>query len=311
MPVEKNENIKWLRHDEIDFLRWDQIIESSSNCRVYACTWYLDLVTEKWDALVWGDYKYLMPVPNRKKWGIRYVYQPYFTQQLGIYPSPPGNIQQEFAVKLSESFGYINYQAGNSLLPEKFPAYNFSTRRNRSLSLNTDYDTLVRDFSENTVRNIRKAGQNRIFVKQDLNAGEYVRLKKKVGRVNVPEETFRILENLMNYTKEKGTGRIYSAKAPDGEIAAGAFFLFHKARVYYLNAFSTEAGMVNASAFAIVDSFCREFTGSGLILDFEGSEIEGIDRFYKGFGAKEDLYWLLSYSRIPFFIFQLKKKLHL
>jgi hypothetical protein len=115
----------------------------------------------------------------------------------------------------------------------------------------------------------------------------------------------------MNYTTGKGTGRIFTAIAPDGDITAGAFFLFHKARVYYLNAFSTETGMAYASAFAIVDGFCREFAGSGLILDFEGSEIEGINRFYHGFGAKEDPYYLLNYSRVPSVILHLKKMLHL
>ncbi len=225
MPAVKNDNIRWLRHGEIDFRRWNKVVESASNCRVYACSWYLDLTAGTWEALVWGDYQYLMPVPYRKKWGIRYISQPFFTQQLGIFPPPPAEIQQKFAAWLKKSASMITYQADASLLPAEFKGFNYSIRRNRSLLLQADYATLSRGFSENTVRNRRRASQQGVVVddKQDFHA--FTENKRKNTKTEVPVESFRILEKLLEHTTGNGTGKIYNAMAPDGEIMAGAFFL--------------------------------------------------------------------------------------
>lgn len=311
MPAVKNENLRWLRHGEIDFARWNKVVESSPNCRVYACSWYLDLTAATWDALVWGDYQYVMPVPFRIKWGIRYIYQPFFTQQLGIYPPPPADIQQKFAASLKKSASLITYQADASLSAAEFKGFNISIRHNRSLLLQADYPTLSRGFSENTVRNRRKASQQGVVVAVGQDFLAYTENKRENTKTEVPVESFRVLERLLDHTTGNGPGKIYNAVAPDGKILAGAFFLFHQNRAYYLNAWSSGRGLTNGSAFAIMDRFIHDHAASGLLLDFEGSEIEGIDRFYRGFGAGEEPYYLITCSRIPSFLFSLKNKLDL
>ena len=39
----------------------------------------------QWDAIVEGDYDAVMPLPFRKKFGVRYIFQPAFIQQGGIF----------------------------------------------------------------------------------------------------------------------------------------------------------------------------------------------------------------------------------
>jgi len=53
-------------------------------------------VAENWDALVEDDYTAVMPLPWKKKYSFRYVYQPLNCQQLGIFTTNPparGRIQ--------------------------------------------------------------------------------------------------------------------------------------------------------------------------------------------------------------------------
>jgi len=83
-----NSLIQYRKHDEVDFIKYDRCINSASNSRVYAAGWYLDRSAIVWDALVWGNYEFVMPIPVGNKYGIRYLYQPVFSQQLGIFPSP-------------------------------------------------------------------------------------------------------------------------------------------------------------------------------------------------------------------------------
>lgn len=311
MPANKNDTIRRIKHDDIDKLRWNRLMESVPGCPVYSFSWYLDIVAGTWDALICGDYQYVMPVPFRSKWGLSYIYQPFFTQQLGIFPPAPDYIQRAFGIQLARKFPFISYQATDSLLPEKFRGFTLKQRRNRYLPLLHDYAILSGGYPDNTRRNLKKAERKGISVKLGNSSEEYVRLKKKHTRGNVPEDSFRILGELVGHSLAEGKGQIRLACDPGGEITAGAFLLFHQNMVYYLNAFSSDTGMENGSAFTIVDGFIREFAGTGMILDFEGSEIEGIDRFYRGFGALEKSYFHISRSRVPFFMIRLMKKLTL
>ena len=80
--------LQYLKHGEIDFQRWDDCIDHAINSYVYAYSWYLNIVAGEWDALVEekdGKYQRVFPLPFRKKAGIKYIYQPPFTQQLGLF----------------------------------------------------------------------------------------------------------------------------------------------------------------------------------------------------------------------------------
>ena len=302
-----NERIRWVRNGDIDKKRWNDILDASPGSPVYACSWYLDIVTDSWDALIWGDYEHVMPVPFRKKWGITYVYPPFFTQQLGIFPEAPLYIQQEFASHLARSFRHISYQASGTVNPDGFPGFHFSKRRNRCLLLRAGYESVAKNYSENTRRNLAKADKNQIGVIGSRDIPGYLGMKERSLRIKVSAETFHILRKLMEHTLKNGTGHISLALKPDGEITAGAFYITYLNMCYYLNAFSTIAGMNTASAFEVVDQIVRKYAGTGITLDFEGSEVDGIDRFYRGFGANESFYYHLTFSRLPEFLLKMKK----
>jgi dTDP-4-amino-4,6-dideoxygalactose transaminase len=55
------------------------------NGNIYAYSWYLNNVCEKWDTLVEDDYVSVMPLPYRKKMGVTYIFPPTITQQLGVF----------------------------------------------------------------------------------------------------------------------------------------------------------------------------------------------------------------------------------
>ena len=52
--------IRHLRHNEINYSLWDKCITNAKNSLVYASTWYLDVVSPDWEALVAGNYEYIM-----------------------------------------------------------------------------------------------------------------------------------------------------------------------------------------------------------------------------------------------------------
>ena len=76
--------IKYFLHNKIDLVKWDSCIDQSLNGIVYAKSYYLNNMSPDWNALILGDYEAVMPVTWRKKWQIKYLAQPAFTQQLGL-----------------------------------------------------------------------------------------------------------------------------------------------------------------------------------------------------------------------------------
>ena len=70
--MSKENQIRYIKHNEIDAEKWNSCIETAANSRLYVNEWYLDRAADRWDAFVWGDYEYIMPLPVRKKWGINY-----------------------------------------------------------------------------------------------------------------------------------------------------------------------------------------------------------------------------------------------
>ena len=78
------DDIRYLKHTEINKEMWDACVINSSNGLIYARSWYLDAMSPDWEALIYKDYVAVMPLTVSKKMGIAYLSQPPFSQQLGI-----------------------------------------------------------------------------------------------------------------------------------------------------------------------------------------------------------------------------------
>jgi hypothetical protein len=52
--------------------------------------------------------------------------------------------------------------------------------------------------------------------------------------------------------------------------------------------------------FLLIDEFIKKYSEKNLILDFEGSNMEGIARFYQGFGATDCEYLSITFNHLPF-----------
>ena len=77
--------VRILKRNLVDDAKWNLTISQAVNSLPYAYTWYLDALCSRWVAVVVGDYEFVMPLPIGRKWGLLYVYQPLFCQQLGVF----------------------------------------------------------------------------------------------------------------------------------------------------------------------------------------------------------------------------------
>lgn len=288
--------IHHLQHKLIDFRKWDDTILSSANHLGYAYSWYLDIVSPGWEALVTDDYEFIMPLPVKRKYKIPYLVQPVLTQQLGIFSK--NEISDEIIQLFIKNIPYYSYELN---MNER----NFNTEvtklPNYVLKLNDPYENIQQKYSKNTVRNIEKAQKNNVRIVDKIEIEEFISLFSQVNpnAIAVIKSTYRAI--LTTGTKNKMI-TISGAYNTKDELIAGICHFFTGKRIVCLLPVSNAEAKKTSAMFLLIDSLIRTFAETDRIVDFEGSQIEGIARFYRGFGATDQPYYLLKKFRPDFLV---------
>jgi lipid II:glycine glycyltransferase (peptidoglycan interpeptide bridge formation enzyme) len=293
--------IKHLRHSELDKQKWDDCIARSHNTLVYAYSWYLDVVNPGWEALVEDDYLCVMPLTWRKKMGVRYLFQPSFTQKLGVFS--PDEVSEDklksFIAKAKTlfSFAEINLKADNTL-PD------MPRHANYELNLDADYSQIVSSYHENTRRNLSKAQKNGLVVRDDVDINKVIELFDTDRRRLLPSfdvKSYETLRALSSVALDRGNAFIKGVSDAGGEIISAALFVHDGHTLTFLfSGNSIEGKQFQAMTF-LVDSVIKDHCERYDSLDFEGSDDEGLARFYRGFGAELHEYGSLRFNNLPWF----------
>lgn len=300
--------IKYLPHQEIDKKKWDECIKSADNGLIYAYSFYLDMMAANWDALVWDDYHFVMPLPWKKKFTISYLYQPFLTAQLGIFGKGINpQMVEGFIHAIPAEFRLIEMplNAGNHPAKHK----HVIDRNNYVLDLRSAYENIYNQYNENTKRNIKKSAQAGSRIITDFDVEELISLA--VGQMKEYEKESK--DNVKRFRKSyehlhhnNGACTYGVVSASEQLTAAAAFFKFHN-RAYYILVGNHPESKAAGASHALIDGFIKDHAGQELVLDFEGSDIPGLAQFYSGFGAVNEKYPFLKINRLPFYLKWLKK----
>ncbi len=283
--------VRYLKHYNIDKQRWNDTMELSHNRLIYATSWYLDIVAPGWEALVEDDYKSIMPLPAKKKYGIPYLIQPKFVQQLGVFsPSQiDTDLVKDYLHTIPRKFVWQCFQ-WNSKNPMN-GIEGVSVRFNYELILKDRYDSIFCNYNENTQRNIAKANKSGIQIEQMNDFCGFPQLYQRYSRHATNEDAIYQLQQIIDASLSKRMGVIMMARNLKMEIVAGAFFLITFDRIIYLTSFVTKEGYSNSAMFLIMDEMIKRYSSGMSVFDFEGSMIPGIARFFEGFGGVKTAYF--------------------
>lgn len=303
-----SKHIRYVPRHEIDTARWDACIDEAANSLIYGFHFYLDhMAAGQWDALILGDYEAVMPLTWRSKFGIRYLYQPAFTQQTGIFSAtPPDNHTiGSFLQTAQRSFRFseinLNYQNN---IPGLKPLANYI------LPLNSPYENLAANYRGDLRRNLKFALRSSLDYSVDLDLEmtlEGYRREYGARTPHVRSNTYNQFAALCRYCRTRDQLILRAAATAAGEIRATALLLRDRHRLYLLQSTTPKAGReVEANRF-LLDGIIREFAAQPLLLDFEGSEIPGIAHFYATFGAVDQPYYFYRHNNLPWPLRWLKK----
>ena len=285
-----------LRNEAIDRERWDSCIAQSCNQLAYAFTWYLDVVSPHWEALVSNDYEYVMPLPAKRRYKVPYLVQPILTQQLGVFSKT--EITESIVDEFIKEIPYFSYELN-------FNEQNFCSKAlilpNFLLNLHKSYIDIKTKYTKNTQRNIEKAIKLNLKIQTELSLEDFLKFYYTIEKDFL---TIRhsVLEKLLKMGISMHALKIYGVYSSENKLIAGLCLLHSQNRLTYLLPASNNEGKASSAMFLLIDKLILENAGKEMILDFEGSSIEGIARFYKGFGAKNHPYYILKRFRPSFLI---------
>ena len=286
--------IKHLQHKDIDYSRWDECITQSHNQLTYAHSWYLDIVSPNWEALVMDNYEYIMPLPIKRKYGIPYLVQPIFVQQLGIFSKH--KIEKsiiDLFIKQIRIFSYeLNFNNNNCHADAlAYPNY--------VLDLNKSYTEIAAHYSKNTLRNIEKAVKSNLKIEPELPINDFISFYHTEDK-NYQSTHKLIAENLLQKGISENKIKLLGVFSSEHKLIATLCILNSNNRITYLLPVSSSEGKSLSAMFLLIDFIIRKESNTANILDFEGSSIEGSARFYKGFGAINQPYYILKQFRPSF-----------
>ena len=159
------------------------------------------------------------------------------------------------------------------------------------------------EYSQNTRRNLKKIEQNKLSYDSDVRAEDFLALMwedSSAGSAILlkPNNQF-LLHALLRNMKQHQTGRIIGARDSEGQLIAAVLFGISHNTWYYLAPVNSDQGREQRALFGIIDRVIQQECKQNVKLDFEGSDIQGLARFYKGFGAKGYQYTFVRKNKLP------------
>lgn len=293
-------SILHFKHTEINKTRWDACVTASPQFIIYGLSWYLDVVSPNWEALVWEEreeYVAVLPLPVCTKYSIRFIHQPLFCQFLPIFSTEVID-NEAFFQALSQKFRLVVRFNISTQLPKHQTL--LQAKFTHLLDLSPDYQTIHQQYSSDRKLNLKRAKQFGWQMKRSEDVEPLIQLFR-ANHANqieggVAKDTYQILRKLFAEIQKRGLGELHYACSFEGTIEAGCWFVFSGRRIIYLFNAATSLGRKGNARTFLLDSFLQEQAGKSQVFDFESPDIHAIAKFYESFGAKPKSYWQVSYN---------------
>lgn len=255
-----------------------------------------------------------MPWVMKQRYGIKVLSSPALTQTLGpwLADMPQGTKYAKRLAREKDLMGALidqlpDYQLFrqnfapeiDNWLPFYWRGFQQTTLYTYRLPNLSDTHTIWTNFQPKVKTDIRKAEKQGVVVERcsdvdaflDVNELTFFRQGKKLPYSR------SYVKRLFAACEENDAGAIFLARGKDGRVHAGNLLVFNQHCAYYLmGGGDPELRNSGATSFAMWQAIQFAATVSR-IFDFEGSMMEPVERFIRGFGAIQTPYFSLTHVR--------------
>ena len=278
-----------IHKSEINREKWDALVINSPKATIYNQSLFLDVLAENWMLLINNDYSAGLPIPFTIRAGVKGIYTPNFCREFSFIG---------FA-NLSDSEITQSIQ----LLENEF----------KFCSLN-----LVENYFQGQVE--QKVFQQ-LSSKQPLNSQAKLSCKKFEKSGLILEKT--IVDTVLPIVSEELAAKVKSLRKIDldrfeqmihslptdqllvlgvkdeNQWLGGLIFIHWKSKLHYIKGGAKELAKNDGAMFAMMNNMINYAIENQLELDFGGSNVEGVKRFNKSFGATDQQYFEWKWNHSP------------
>ncbi|MCY7411244.1 MAG: GNAT family N-acetyltransferase [Chitinophagales bacterium] len=274
--------------------------------------WLNAVAGENWDVvIVKKEDEVIATLPygfKKSNTGIQ-LFTPLLPQFLGPYflieaatPREKLNRETEILRSLAEQLPkfssaemrwHFNYQ---NWLPFYWKKFKQTTRYTYVINNLIDSQKVYDEFNEKIRREIKKGEQQFKVRSENLNLENFFLLLKK----NLEKKNYHLpfnesfIRNLYEACIVNDAGKIFVAEDANGKIAAAIFVAWDSTTAYYIiGGKDPEMGNSGAMSFLFWNAF-QQLRSKVSSFDFEGSMIEGVESYFRSFGAVQHSFFQLS-----------------
>lgn len=292
--------IQYIKRKDLDVAKYDACIKDSLQTRVYAFSWYLDIVADNWDVLVLDDYKAVMPIPWRRKYGLKYTYPPFWIIELGVFSTI--QIDEDlFLKKLLKAFNFVEIRTNTKNFFSLFKEHQ-QKRDLQVLNLKLPYNSILDNFRKDRKKDLLKAQKKELQIKQHYTPKELLTLhKNNVGKrvKEFKEKDYKELYTLMQYAIDYKKADILSVYDKNNSLVASGFFLKDNNRIVKLISSTDFNNRKNGANTFLIERALYTYYKEFDFFDFGGSSMKSIASFNLSFGSETEHYTQISYRVFP------------
>lgn len=312
--------IRFVQHTDIDPKRWDDAVRQSLSPTILCTYDMLNILTDgmPWNALILDDYAAVLPLPERTKWHIHYLYTPFFIAQMGIFSAQPVTAQL-----LSDFLKAIprRYQQIDLLLNVHNDATSLDVHTlslvSHQMDLNRPYEQLYADYSKNTQRNIKSANKQGLYLTEDEPiirdiVALFCNSKGQEKAVHYEQKDYDTLVCAAEQLHDMQRLDVVGVRNEANQLIAGALFVRDYQRLWFWFSGRDSAFSETKAMFFLLDEYIKKQAGTPYLLDFNGSMNENVARLYKSFGGEPYTIPMVNHTpnALLRILFQTLKRIH-
>lgn len=271
--------MKRLKYDEIDFGKYTKCLENSVQQNWYAKKEVLDELSGNWEILVYEDYKAVLPVPLKKKFGINFVIMPLFCQQLGVFSEKDDvEINNKFLQFLKKNYKVFLYSFNHH---NSFSEH-LHKKKNYTIPV-SDYVILRRKKYFKGRKSTAKCAQHLIYKEIELNA-EHISFVEKHFKGLRKETDIKKFKDYLKFLHQNNSLKLCAAYLEEKLINV-AVLVDENSKLSLLGLINDETYKTENGPSFLIDKILNHYIHEKEF-NFMGSNIRGIEVFFKSFGGE-------------------------
>lgn len=292
-----------------DYFEYDNLVDSSIHGSIFHKSWWLkNLECNKRDSFtleIIGAYENAglvgaMPIPIFRKMGMNLIYSPILTPYLGpVFERVDGEkkcteisrqkeICREFAAILKKNKKCIYYPFSHNIIdlqPFKWVGFNIGIHYSYLLKI-ANYDQVLNAMDKKRRNDISKGLKEIFSIKYD-NIDDLIELTEMtLKRQRQRKLNHRIVNSIFEECKKRSACKVFTIFQGEGQKLASIMLIWDNKRSYYLMGGSSS---VSRWGMSLILWEAIKFSHEKLGLhefDFEGSDVESIESYFRGFGGE-------------------------